>query len=100
MLFVMICCGNFPKICSVNLNFLSENVSRQQLPPVSGPVLSCAQAKDRFSRILDDMDREAIRRCTDRSSCKMLCSRIVGASLRRPIAAARTPRRLRAVAAS
>ncbi len=54
----------------------------------------------RFSRILDDMDREAIRRCSDRSSCNMLCSRIVGASLRRPIAAARTPRRLRAVAAS
>ncbi len=41
--------------------------------------------------ILDIMDRQAIRRCSDRSSCNMLCSRVVGSNLRHPISALMTP---------
>jgi MoaA/NifB/PqqE/SkfB family radical SAM enzyme len=52
--------------------------------------------KSRISEILDRMDRQAIKQCSDRSSCNMLCSRIVGTSLRRPLTALRTPRRVQA----
>ena len=45
--------------------------------------------------ILDRMDREAIRRCSDNSSCNLLCSRVVGSALRHPISALMTPQSLK-----
>ena len=42
--------------------------------------------------ILSRMDRDAIKRCSDKSSCNLLCSRIVGSTLRHPISALLTPR--------
>ncbi len=41
--------------------------------------------------ILQNFNREAIQRCSNRSSCNMLCSRVVGSLLRHPVSAALTP---------
>jgi len=41
--------------------------------------------------ILENLDHAAIQKCSDRSSCNMLCSRVVGSNLRHPLAALRTP---------
>ena len=41
--------------------------------------------------ILARMDRSAIKQCSDNSSCNLLCSRIVGSTLRDPISALITP---------
>ena len=64
----------------------------------SGNVAPCLALKhagnlleSKLPDILADMDRDAIRACSDRSSCNMLCSRVVGSSLRRPVSAALTP---------
>lgn len=43
--------------------------------------------KSSLDEILARFDREAIGRCSDRSSCNMLCSRVVGSTLRHPFAA-------------
>ena len=45
-----------------------------------------------LEEILARMDREAIKRCSDNSSCNLLCSRIVGSTLRHPISAFITPK--------
>ncbi|MFQ5660257.1 MAG: radical SAM protein [Gammaproteobacteria bacterium] len=45
--------------------------------------------------ILSVLDQSAIRQCSDRSSCNMMCSRVVGSSLRQPLAALITPHSLR-----
>jgi MoaA/NifB/PqqE/SkfB family radical SAM enzyme len=47
--------------------------------------------------ILETMDREAIRTCSDNSSCNLLCSRIVGSTLRHPVSAFITPTNSRKV---
>lgn len=44
-----------------------------------------------LEELLARFDRDAIRRCSDRSSCNMLCSRVVGSTLRHPISALLTP---------
>lgn len=44
-----------------------------------------------LEEILPQFDRDAIRRCSDRSSCNMLCSRVVGSVLKHPLAALVTP---------
>ena len=41
--------------------------------------------------ILARMDRSAIKQCSDKSSCNLLCSRVVGSTLRHPISALLTP---------
>ncbi len=41
--------------------------------------------------ILARMDRGAIKQCSDKSSCNLLCSRIVGSTFRHPISALLTP---------
>ena len=41
--------------------------------------------------ILARMDRSAIKQCSDKSSCNLLCSRVIGSTLRHPIAALLTP---------
>jgi MoaA/NifB/PqqE/SkfB family radical SAM enzyme len=41
--------------------------------------------------ILDRLDRKAIKACSDRSSCNMLCSRVVGSVIRHPLSALMTP---------
>jgi MoaA/NifB/PqqE/SkfB family radical SAM enzyme len=70
----------------------------------SGNVAPClAQAfagnllRQPLSEILARFDRDAIRRCSDRSSCNLLCSRVVGSILRHPATAAMTPLRLKKV---
>ncbi|MGH7207418.1 MAG: radical SAM protein, partial [Nitrospiraceae bacterium] len=40
-----------------------------------------------LEEILARFDRDAIRSCSARSSCNMLCSRVVGSTLRRPLSA-------------
>lgn len=50
-----------------------------------------------LSDILARFDRDAIRRCSDRSSCNLLCSRVVGSVLRHPVTAAMTPLTLKKV---
>ncbi|MBA2485301.1 MAG: radical SAM protein [Nitrospira sp.] len=44
-----------------------------------------------LDQILARFDREAIRRCSDHSSCNVMCSRIVGSTLRHPVSALMTP---------
>ncbi|MGH7229521.1 MAG: radical SAM protein [Nitrospiraceae bacterium] len=51
-----------------------------------GNLLECS-----LGEILARFNRDAIRRCSDRSSCNMLCSRVVGSTLRHPISALLTP---------
>ncbi len=47
-----------------------------------------------LGEILARFDQNAIRRCSDDSSCNMLCSRVVGSALRHPVDALVTPARL------
>jgi|GEM_PF-5267852 len=60
----------------------------------SGNVAPCLALSDAgnllepsLEEILVRFDRDAIRRCSDRSSCNMLGSRVVGSVLRRPLSA-------------
>ena len=43
-----------------------------------------------LDEILANIDREAVEACSARSSCNMLCSRVIGSALRRPVSAALT----------
>ncbi len=45
-----------------------------------------------LSQILTDLDRRAIKDCSDRSTCNLLCARVIGGALRRPIAGLRLAR--------
>jgi MoaA/NifB/PqqE/SkfB family radical SAM enzyme len=60
------------------------------------PCLALNHAGNLLTSSLNDIlarfDREAITRCSDRSSCNMLCSRVVGSALRHPLSALITPR--------
>ena len=49
-----------------------------------------------LDEILDTRDGDAIRTCSARSSCNMVCSRVIGSTLRRPLSALLTPSRLSA----
>ena len=49
-----------------------------------------------YSDILKAFDREAIQSCSKRSSCNMMCSRVMGSNLRHPFSALITPRKLAA----
>ncbi|MDJ0780263.1 MAG: radical SAM protein [Gammaproteobacteria bacterium] len=67
----------------------------------SGNVAPCLALKhagnlleSNLTDILNKFDRQAIKRCSDNSSCNMMCSRVVGSNLRNPIAAIRTPDRI------
>ncbi|MGH2621410.1 MAG: SPASM domain-containing protein, partial [Anaerolineales bacterium] len=66
----------------------------------AAPCLALAHAGNLLESSLDDIlarfDRESIRHCSDRSSCNMLCSRVVGSALRHPLSALMTPRSVRA----
>ena len=59
------------------------------------PCLALKQAGNLLAHPLDEIlarfDREAITSCSERSSCNMLCSRVVGSVLRHPLTALRTP---------
>lgn len=64
----------------------------------SGNVAPCLALKhagnlleSSLGEILDLLDRPAIRACSDRSSCNMLCSRVIGSVLRHPVSALMTP---------
>ncbi len=47
-----------------------------------------------LDKILARFDKAAIGRCSDHSSCNMLCSRVVGSALQHPVSALVTPARL------
>lgn len=50
-----------------------------------------------LEQILSAFDRQAIRRCSDHSSCNMLCSRVVGSTLRHPLSALLTPAKVKPI---
>jgi MoaA/NifB/PqqE/SkfB family radical SAM enzyme len=68
----------------------SGNVAPCLAQPFAGNLLHQS-----LSDILARFDREAIARCSDRSACNLLCSRVVGSILRHPVTAAMTPLRVR-----
>jgi MoaA/NifB/PqqE/SkfB family radical SAM enzyme len=59
------------------------------------PCLALTHAGNLLESSLDDIlgrfDRGAITACSDRSSCNMLCSRVIGSVLRHPVSALMTP---------
>jgi len=59
------------------------------------PCLALKHAGNLLESSLDDIlgrfDRGAIQACSDRSSCNMLCSRVIGSVLRHPVSALMTP---------
>ncbi len=59
------------------------------------PCLALRHAGNLLESSLDEIlarfDREAIERCSDQSTCNMMCSRVVGSTLRHPISALLTP---------
>jgi len=59
------------------------------------PCLALAHEGNLLESSLDDIlvrfDRGAIRTCSDRSSCNMLCSRVIGSVLRHPVSTLMTP---------
>jgi MoaA/NifB/PqqE/SkfB family radical SAM enzyme len=68
----------------------------------SGNVAPCLALKhagnlltSSLAEILARFDRGAIRACSDRSSCNMLCSRVIGSVLRHPVTALVTPMTVR-----
>jgi MoaA/NifB/PqqE/SkfB family radical SAM enzyme len=64
----------------------SGNVAPCLAQPFAGNLL-----QQPLSDILARFDRETIAGCSDRSSCNLLCSRVVGSVLRHPVTAAMTP---------
>jgi MoaA/NifB/PqqE/SkfB family radical SAM enzyme len=64
----------------------SGNVSPCLSLPEAGNLLESS-----LSEILTRLDRQAIQRCSDRSSCNRLDGRVIGSVLRHPIAAWQTP---------
>ncbi len=95
--------------------YLHENIrwlQGQGLPPcdagsysiaidASGNLAPCLALPHRgnlldasLTEILDNLDHEEIQDCSSRSSCNMLCSRVVGSTLRHPVSAIRTPAKL------
>ena len=67
----------------------SGNVAPCLALPHGGNVLSST-----LSDIRKNFSYRAIQECSDRSTCNMLCSRVVGSNLRHPVAALQTPRSL------
>ncbi len=63
----------------------SGNVAPCLALPHTGNLLSST-----LPDLLDNLDYSAIRQCSNRSSCNMLCSRIIGSNLRHPLSALRT----------
>ncbi len=63
----------------------SGNVAPCLALPHAGNLLSSS-----LPEILNTFDSSAIEKCSARSSCNMLCSRVVGSNLRNPLAAWRT----------
>jgi len=68
----------------------------------SGNVAPCLAMKhagnlltSSLDSILTQFNHEAIQQCSDKSSCNMLCSRVVGETLRHPFSALVTPQTLR-----
>ncbi len=63
------------------------------------PCLALKPAGNLLESSLDDIltrfDGEAIQACSDRSSCNLLCSRVVGSALRHPVSALLTPRSIK-----
>jgi len=63
----------------------SGNVAPCLAQPFAGNLL-----QQPLSDILARFDLDAIRHCSDRSSCNLLCSRVIGSVLRHPVTAAMT----------
>jgi MoaA/NifB/PqqE/SkfB family radical SAM enzyme len=52
--------------------------------------------RQHLDEVLATLDREGIRACSARSSCNMVCSRVIGSTLRHPVSALLTPSRVSA----
>jgi len=48
--------------------------------------------------ILDSFDRESVNECSNKSSCNMMCSRVVGSIIRNPMSSLKTPKKLNSIA--
>lgn len=48
-----------------------------------------------LSEILQQFDRASINECSNKSSCNMMCSRVVGSALQKPFSSIRTPKHLK-----
>ena len=64
----------------------SGNVAPCLALPHRGNILESS-----LSQILDRLDYSEIQECSSRSSCNMLCSRVIGSILRHPLTAWQTP---------
>jgi MoaA/NifB/PqqE/SkfB family radical SAM enzyme len=68
------------------------------------PCLAMAQTGNllvqSLAEILRGLDRSAVKSCSDRSGCNLLCSRVIGTTLRRPMASLRGLRGLATAARS
>jgi len=67
----------------------------------SGNVAPCLALKHQgnlltssLSEILSTFNRQEIQSCSDKSSCNMVCSRVIGSTLRHPLTALITPSKL------
>lgn len=48
-----------------------------------------------LNEILQQFDQASINECSNKSSCNMMCSRVIGSALKKPLSSIRTPRKLK-----
>ena len=102
--------GYFRRYLKDNIDWLSNrslpacDAGRYSIAiDASGNVAPCLALKHAgnllespLAEILAKFDRRAIKSCSDKSTCNMMCSRVIGTNLRRPITALLTPRSIKA----
>ena len=76
--------------CDAGRYSIAINASGDVAPCLALPFVGNLR-ESALDDVLASMDREAIGRCSDKSSCNMLCSRVVGSNLRHPLSALMTP---------
>jgi len=103
--------GYFQEYIKDNIRWLSD----QSLPPCdagrysisidsSGNVAPCLALEHKgnlltssLSDILQAFDKASIQTCSEKSSCNMMCSRVIGSSLRKPLNSIKTARYINAM---
>ncbi len=55
--------------------------------------------KQSLKQILNNIDHQSVQDCSNKSSCNMMCSRVIGSVLHKPFSALRTPKKLEKYAA-
>ncbi len=98
--------GYFRRYLQDNINWLNDralqpcDAGRYSISiDSSGNVAPCLALKhagnlleSSLPEILANFDKQAIKLCSDKSSCNMMCSRAIGSSIRHPLDALMTPR--------